>query len=75
MIGALRVKFNEFALFSAVLKNNEWKPLQKGYDFLKIMDWEKAEEKKKRLKNKGEHARADIKTEIGKSAMRQEKRG
>ena len=62
-------------MFSAVLKNNEWKPLQKGYDFLKIMDWEKAEEKKKRLKNKGDNARADIKTEIGKSSMLPDKRG
>ena len=57
-----------YYFFSAVLKDNEWKPLQKAYDFLKMIDLEKAEAKKKKQKerNSEETGQEEIREELGK---------
>ena len=53
-------------MFTAVLKDNEWKPVQRGYDFLKIIDWEKAEAKKKRKQQQQQQTEEWDREEIGK---------
>jgi hypothetical protein len=40
-----------------MLQQGEWKPLNRGYEYLKIIDWEKEQARKKTMKNK--HSSSD----------------
>lgn len=39
-----------FPFAGSSLKDNEWKPLEEGYDFLKFIDEEEEEKERRRLK-------------------------
>ena len=44
-----------------MLKNEEWKPKNKGYEFLKIMDWEAENNRKQSKESK---TRSDLPDEV-----------
>lgn len=41
-----------YFLLLGVLLDGEWKPKNKGFDFLRIMDWEQEQENKKSAKRR-----------------------